>query len=74
MSKTTKVQRENIEWFFEQPIDIKFEMVMNHFEMSRIMINQIFEEIIREKTGERYEHALNGSKKVLSAWVQSEQY
>jgi transposase-like protein len=63
MSKTTKVQRENIEWFFEQPIDIKFEMVMNHFEMSRIMINQIFEEIIREKTGERYEHALNGSKK-----------
>ena len=63
MSKTTKVQRENIEWFFEQPIDIKFEMVMNHFEMSRIMINQIFEEIIREKTGERYEHALYGSKK-----------
>lgn len=63
MSKTTKVQRENIEWFYEQPIDIKFEMVMNHFEMSRIMINQIFEEIIREKTGSRYEHSLNGPKK-----------
>ncbi|MBK8585597.1 MAG: hypothetical protein IPN88_09285 [Bacteroidetes bacterium] len=53
MSKTTKVQRENINWFYEQPVDIKFEMVMNHFEMSRIMINQIFE-IIREKTGDRY--------------------
>ena len=63
MSKSTKVQRENIEWFYSQPVDIKFEMVMNHFEMSRIMINQIFEEIIRERTGERYEHALNGSKK-----------
>lgn len=63
MSKTTKVQRENIEWFYEQPVDIKFEMVMNHFEMSRIMINQIFEEIIREKTGSRYEHSLNGPKK-----------
>ena len=62
MSKTTKVQRENITWFYEQPIDIKFEMVMNHFEMSRIMINQIFEEIIREKTGERYEHAGSGPK------------
>ena len=36
---------------------------MNHFEMSRIMINQIFEEIIREKTGDRYEHALTGQKK-----------
>ncbi|MBK7852098.1 MAG: hypothetical protein IPJ66_13460 [Bacteroidetes bacterium] len=34
---------------FNQPVDIKFEMVMNHFEMCRIMINQIFEEIIREK-------------------------
>ena len=47
----------------EEAIDIKFEMVMNHFEMSRIMINQIFEEIIREKTGDRYEHALTGQKK-----------
>ncbi|MBK7432082.1 MAG: transposase [Bacteroidetes bacterium] len=63
MSKTTKVQRENINWFYQQPVDIKFEMVMNHFEMSRIMINQIFEEIIREKTGDRYEHALTGQKK-----------
>ena len=63
MSKTTKVQRENINWFYEQPVDIKFEMVMNHFEMSRIMINQIFEESIREKTGDRYEHALTGQKK-----------
>ncbi|MFN8165775.1 MAG: hypothetical protein U0X76_06275 [Bacteroidia bacterium] len=62
MSKTTKFNGENITWFYEQPIDIKFEMVMNHFEMSRIMINQIFEEIIREKTGERYEHAGSGPK------------
>lgn len=29
MSKTTKVQRENYDWFYEQPIDIKFEMVQN---------------------------------------------
>ena len=63
MSKTTKVQRENIEWFYKQPVDIKFEMVMNHFEMSRIIINQIFEEIIQEKTGKQYEHSLNDPKK-----------
>ena len=63
MSKTTKVQRENIVWFYEQPIDIQFELVMNHFEMTRVMLNQIFEEIIREKTGDRYEHALTGQKK-----------
>ena len=63
MNKSTKVQRENIAWFYDQPVDIKFEMVMNHFEMSRIMINQIFEEIIREKTGDRYEHSLSGPKK-----------
>lgn len=63
MSKTTKVQRENYDWFYQQPIDIKFEMVHNHFELCRIMINQIFEEIVREKTGDRYEHAADGQKK-----------
>lgn len=64
MSKTTKVQRENITWFYEQPIDIKFEMVMNHFEMSRIMINQIFEEIIREKTGSVMNMPVQGLKHI----------
>lgn len=63
MSKTTKVQRENYDWFYQQPIDIKFEMVQNHFEMCRIMINQIFEDIVKEKTGDRYEHESDGQKK-----------
>ena len=63
MSKTTKVQRENYDWFYQQPIDIKFEMVQNHFEMCRIMINQIFEDIVKEKTGDRYEHVADGQKK-----------
>lgn len=63
MNKTTKVQRENYDWFYLQPTDIKFEMLHNHFELCRIMINQIFEEIVREKTGERYEHLEEGQKK-----------
>ena len=63
MSKATKVHRENYDWFYQQPTDIKFEMLLNHLELSRIMVNQIFEEIVREKTGERYEHALDGQKK-----------
>ena len=63
MNKTTKVHRENYDWFYQQPTDIKFEMLLNHLELSRIMINQIFEEIVREKTGDRYEHAGDGQKK-----------
>ncbi|MBL0137371.1 MAG: hypothetical protein IPP86_02420 [Bacteroidetes bacterium] len=49
MSKSTKVQRENIAWFYDQPVDIKFEMVMNHFEMCRIMINQILKKLSEKR-------------------------
>ena len=59
MSKTTKVHRENYEWFLNQPMDLKFELLGNHFELCRVMINQIFEELVREKTGDRYSHAEN---------------
>lgn len=63
MSKTTKVHRENYDWFLDQPMDLKFELLGNHFELCRVMINQIFEELVREKTGDRYSHAENGDKK-----------
>ena len=63
MSKTTKVHRENLTWFYDQPVDLKFEFLLNYLEMTRLMTNQIMEDIVREKTGERYEHAINGEKK-----------
>lgn len=56
MSKFTKVHRENLSWFFEQPVDLKFEILFNYLELSRLMANQIMEEIVREKTGDRYSH------------------
>lgn len=63
MRKTTKVQREKLIWFYDQPVDLKFEILFNHLEMSRLMANQIMEEIVQEKTGQRYEHAFDGEKK-----------
>ena len=62
MSKTTQSHREKLTWFFEQPVDVKFEILKNHLEMSRLMVNQIMEDIVQEKTGERYEHSPDGPK------------
>lgn len=62
MSKTTQSHREKLTWFFEQPVDVKFEILKNHLEMSRLMVNQIMEDIVQEKTGERYEHSSEGPK------------
>ena len=63
MNKSTQVHRENLSWFYDQPVDLKFEILLNYLELSRLMVNQLFEDIVREKTGERYDHGINGEKK-----------
>ncbi len=62
MSKVTQVHRENLTWFYDQPIDLKFEILLNYLELSRLMVNQLFEDIVHEKTGDRYDHGINGVK------------
>jgi transposase-like protein len=60
MSKTTKVHRETATWLFEQPIEIRVQLIQNHLELCRIMTNQLFEDIVSQMTGPRYEHDPEG--------------
>ena len=62
MSKTTKVHRENAIWLSEQPIEIRVQLLQNHLELCRIMTNQLFEDIVRQRTGPRYEHDEDGKR------------
>ena len=63
MNKSTQVNRENLNWYYEQPTDIRLELLKNYLELSRLMVNQMLEDNVRSLTGERYEHALEGGKK-----------
>lgn len=62
MSKTTKVHRENALWLSEQPIEIRVQLLQNHLELCRIMTNQLFEDIVRQLTGPRYQHDEDGKR------------
>jgi putative transposase len=56
MNKSTKVQRENFSWLFEQPLDIKVSILEQHLSICQLVINQILEEEVKYLSGERYSH------------------
>lgn len=62
MDKVTKTHQEKINWFSEQPFEVRMSLIQNYFEMARIMTNELFEDIVREYTGPRYSHDPEGKK------------
>ena len=57
MSKSTeKISREHFTWLFEQPLDVKVEILQQHLSICQLVINQILEEEVKYLSGERYSH------------------
>lgn len=56
MDKSTKISRENLNWLFEQPIDIKVSLLTQHLSICQMIINQILEEEVSMKSGPKYSH------------------
>jgi transposase-like protein len=56
MTKSTTISRDNFTWLFEQPLDIKVNMLQQHFSICQLVINQILEEEVKYLSGERYSH------------------
>jgi len=54
-SKSTKSTRQNLEWFQAQPVDVKLQLALEHFEVSRIMINSILDGEVSGLAGGRYQ-------------------
>ena len=57
--KTKPVNRKKISWLLQQEIHIQFEMLRHHFELCRMLINQILDDEVTSLTGERYKHDRN---------------
>ena len=56
MTKSTTISRDNFTWLFEQPLDIKVNMLQQHLSICQLVINQILEEEVKHLSGERYSH------------------
>jgi putative transposase len=57
--KTKPVNRKKISWLLQQEIHIQFEMLRHHFELCRMLINQILDDEVTSLTGDRYKHDRN---------------
>jgi len=58
--KTSK----NLVWYLEQHIDIQMDMLKHQREIIKLVINQLLEDEVHKKAGEKYEH----SSKKYSRW------
>ena len=56
IESTEKITRRNFTWLFEQPLDVKVEILQQHLSICQLVINQILEEEVKYLSGERYSH------------------
>lgn len=56
MDKNTTISREKFSWLFEQPLDIKVNILQQHLSICQLVINQILEEEVKFLSGDRYNH------------------
>ncbi|MCH8317686.1 MAG: IS256 family transposase [Bacteroidetes bacterium] len=54
--KGSKINRQNINWLLQQPIDVQLETIKHHLEVVRIVINSILEQEVCDYAGEWYSH------------------
>jgi len=52
--KSKKSERQNLDWYLAQPIDVQVELATECLEMSRIVINSILDGEVRSLAGEHY--------------------
>lgn len=57
MEQHTEKRGKNLEWLLDQPLEIQFELFRHHIEVSKLLINQILQDEVEEKAGEKYTRA-----------------
>ena len=53
--KNSKMQNENLEWMLSQPIEMQYQLFQNFVDVAKLHYNQLMEEELRLKAGEKYE-------------------
>jgi hypothetical protein len=54
--KNSKMSKENLEWLLVQPIVMQYQLFQNFVDIAKIHYNQLVEEEVKSKAGEKYEH------------------
>lgn len=54
MHKDSIITREKLDWLLEQPSDIKLELINNHLDVIKIVVNSLMEQEVENKAGSRY--------------------
>jgi transposase-like protein len=54
MIKNTTINRQGVEWIFQQPIDTQLEVLANHLAICKAVINSLLEGDVTKKAGPRY--------------------
>ncbi len=56
MDKSNELNRKTLSWLKEQSIDLLVAILHNYLSVCQIMINELIEEEVIDKTGARYSH------------------
>jgi len=54
----------NLVWYLEQQLDVQLEILKHQTEITKLVINQLLEDEVHRKAGQKYEH----SSKPYSRW------
>jgi len=50
----TEITNENLQWYVNQPVEIQLELFKHFVEVAKILANQLFEDEVKSKAGEKY--------------------
>ncbi len=50
------VNRKKLSWLFEQELDVKLKALQHHLDISRMLVNDILEDEVKQYSGKRYSH------------------
>jgi putative transposase len=54
--KDSKITDENLDWYINQPAVVQLELFRHYVSVALLMANQLFEDEVRQKAGEKYSH------------------
>ncbi|MFA5806495.1 MAG: hypothetical protein WC879_17830 [Melioribacteraceae bacterium] len=60
--KNSKIGKENLEWLQGQPLEIQYQLFQNFVDVAKLHYNQLMEEKLKLKAGEKYERGKRYNK------------
>ena len=54
--KRISINRNKISWLLGQELDVKMQALQHHLDISRMLVNDVLEDEVRQYTGQRYKH------------------